>query len=272
MGRFARPASGFKREAVAADTAGRGPHRMNDQNSNPVALALSIVLYLAVAVAVGAVAHDGSSDAYELGRAFGAGLAGLLVAAVVRLVYVRLTPWGRGKPEVAPALFVLAAAIGAISILPRIGDEDDVYVDSAEECVASEPSPFAAQPRGIEFAELPPARRAQLEESFAAGVSSGLADHLEAKTLVSGGRPIGYAVAIPGMPEAEFDEFEAGFTDSVVGQGGSVEHATIAGEDVLIGETAASVVVAGLRGCYALSVGAVDRQSSKSLARLLLRG
>jgi len=236
-----------------------------------MSLAISIAVYAAVAAAAGAIELDEGS-AYAIGRAFGAALAGLLIAAVIRLIYVRLTPWGKGKPDVAPALFYLAAAITALSLIAQIGKEarDGVHVDSARACVEAEPSPLRTAPAGFELGDLPPARRAQLETSFAAGLDDELIDYIESKTISEGGRQVGYALSLPGMPENEFAEFEAGFTDSVGEQGGMVEHATVGGEDVLVGETPASTVIAGMHGCYVVAVGAIDRQSSETLAEALI--
>ena len=237
-------------------------------------LVVAIAVYAVVAVAVGAGELDGADGAYELGRALGAALGGLIIAAIARLVYVRLTPWGRGKPEVAPALFYLAAAITALSLLARIGEEsnDDVHVDSAQECVEAEASPLDRSLAGFELGELPAGRRAQLESSFAAGLDAELIDYIESNTVSRDGRPVGFALAIPGMPEDEFDDFEAGFTDSVSQQGGTVDHATIADQEVIVGETAASTVIAGMDGCYAVAVGSADRRSAEILAESLLGG
>ena len=235
---------------------------------------MAIVVYAVVAIAAGAGELDGGDGAEELGRAFGAALAGLIIAAIARLVYVRLTPWGRGKPEVAPALFYLAAAITALSLLARIGEESsqDVHLDSAQECVEAEASPLDSSLPGFELGELPAGRRAQLEDSFAAGLDAELIDHIESRTISRDGRPVGFALAIPGMPEDDFDDFEAGFTDSVVEQGGTVEQTTISDHEVIVGETAASTVIAGMDGCYAVAVGSVDRRSAETLAAALLGG
>jgi hypothetical protein len=240
------------------------------------ALVVAIVVWAATGVAAGAVANDeGGSDAYNAGSMFGTAFATLIVAAIIRLAYVHLTPWGRGKPQVAPALFYLAAAIAAIFILATVGREasdEDAAVASAEDCLAAEPSPFDAAPPGVELGELAPAQRSRLEASFAAGLSAEMVEQIDARTISQNGRRVGFALAIPGMPESEFGEFEAGFIDSVGEQGGTVEDATISGQDVIVGETAASTVIAGLHGCYALALGAVDRATTEDLAAALFAG
>lgn len=239
-------------------------------------LVLAIVVWAATGVAAGAVAGDeGGSEAYNAGRMFGAAVAGLVIAAIIRLAYVHLTPWGRGKPQVAPALFYLAAAISVISILvsaAREAEDEDVYVAGAEECIADEDSPFEAAPPGVELGELAPGERSQVEASFAAGLSSDLVEHIDARKILRDGRTIGFAVTIPGMPESEFDEFEAGFAQSVSDQGGTVEAATISGQQVVVGQTRVSTVIAGLHGCYALALGAPDRATAEDLAESLLTG
>lgn len=237
-------------------------------------LVAAVVVYAVVAIAAGVSELDDGDGAYELGRAFGAALAGLILAAIARLIYVRLTPWGRGKPAVAPALFYLAAAITSLSLLARVGGEasENVDADSARACVEAEASPLDDPLPGFELGDLPAGRRAQLERSFAAGLDSELIEYIESKTVSRDGRSLGYAVAIPGLSEDEFDDFEAGFSDSVGDQGGTVEQTTIAGREVVVGETAASTAIAGRDGCYAVTFASVERRSAETVAAALLGG
>ena len=250
------------------------PQAEAQRSSGPVAWVLALTLLL-IPVGIAYLRKSSGDDSYAIGYAFGTAIGIVFLAAVGSAIYRRFA--GSGRDLAMPFALGLAAlvAIGGQFVLRGLEHHttEAEFVAHAEDCAAGGSDPFANLPANIQMADLPPAQRAQLETAFASQTTDGLSpDRILGHVFMTGGRPVGYGVAIPGLTDDDLADFRAGVSDSVAAQGGQTESATVAGTEVLVAEINGTTAIAGKSGCYAILVGAQDRASSESLAAPMLGG
>jgi hypothetical protein len=79
----------------------------------------------AVALLYGFAGNADESVAFRVGSGIGGALVTLAIATLARLVYIRLVPSARGKPLLAPAVFVIASVLMVLVVLGRASDDAD---------------------------------------------------------------------------------------------------------------------------------------------------
>src|SRR5687767_3598095 len=168
------------------------------------------------------------SGAYQAGEIFGTIFLALLLAALVRWIYVRFIV-RRGEVVEWRWLLLIAAVIAAVLLLARAGDEaDDAEraADRAEDCRRTAGTPFVPLGNGLKSGQLDEERRQLLAERPPPEVR----DLYEARLVLEAGRPVGvvFAAAVGDDASARRD-FEAGFTDSVRERGGAPRPDSVGG-------------------------------------------
>ncbi len=236
-------------------------------------MVVAVVLWLGTAAAAWTLLPDMVASYYGAGYAVGAAVGGLFLAAVIRLIYVRLTPWGRGLPDFAPALFVLAAAITALGIGGRyVAQERDVdrYTAAADECAVSHTSPLSDPPKGLSTIPIPPVAQARFDELVAGTIPDEVAARLELRQIVADGRVAAVAMVMPGLTGTDRADFEAGITAGAASQGGVAENAVVGSSRAIVVSSPMMTAVATYPGCWGLVVFGRDREEAEGLTRALL--
>ncbi len=233
----------------------------------------AVVLWLGTAAAAWALLPDLVASYYGAGYAVGASVGGLFLAAVLRLIYVRLTPWGRGLPDLAPALFVLAAAITALGIGGRYAAQErdvDRYTAAADECALSQTSPLASPPNGLTLAPIPAVARARLDQMVAGSVPGEVAARLEFRQIVVDGRVAAVAMVMPGLTGSDRTDFEAGISAGAGSEGGVAERGVIGSSRAIIVSSPAMTAIATYPGCWGLVIFGANREEAEGLTKALL--
>jgi hypothetical protein len=236
----------------------------------------AVVLWVATAAFFCVRELDGAQGGYEIGRALGAGTGGLLLAAVARLIYVRLTPWGRGKPDTAPALFLLAVAITVVVnvIGPDTGPGDPVerYADAADECQDGDASPFAPT-TAFEVRPLAADRRAEWEAQREGLVPDELLARVEIFEVMEGDRLVAVGSSVPGLTDRDRESFlSAAIHDAGIGRRGAVTPLTINGGSGYLARSPRAAAAVTHQGCWSMAVLGRDRTTVTRVSRSIASG
>jgi hypothetical protein len=178
-------------------------------------------LALAAAVVLRVLGIEGRSTGYVIGAALGAAAAGVLIALLVRFVYVRFVQ--RGRPLWSPWTLVIAAVITLVVAVARAGERAQERAEAESACAT--PARTAEQltarlPDGFRSAPADPA----IVEQFSSGMSGAEPRRITARSVASGEEPVGAVVVVELREPADPDELFAGFAE---GAGGQVEDAPI---------------------------------------------
>lgn len=208
--------------------------------------------------------------AYAVGAVLGSVAGALLLAALVRWIYLRLTR-RRGAVADWPWLLLTAGVIAVIVALARAGseaEEADRAVERARDCRDAAGPVFVPLGNGLTYGELDGARQRLLAEALPPNVR----DLYEARLVLEGRTTVGvvFAAAVGDDADARRD-FEAGFTDRARERGAAPRPDTLDGSRITTAVIDGQNVVTGFTECYGVAVSSANLPSAKLIARPLLR-
>lgn len=185
----------------------------------------SVALYLLLGVP-NLLRNRDEAPGYAAGAFVGGLASALLVALLIRFIYVRVA--AKDRQLWSPWVFVIAAAILLVAALGRAGEAiqesaaggDDV--ESAEEL-------FVELPTGLRYLPSPPRERQQLEASFSREV--GDSDDIEVRRIRRNDGAQSLAIAVVQDRIGNLEDVEQGFEEA--GGNGSIQ--MIEGTEFLIG-------------------------------------
>lgn len=161
-----------------------------------------------------------ASTAYEAGRVAGSLFAGLLLALLLRWLYVRFVAKDRGVWSWW--LVPIALAVVLVSAAARLGDEAASRYDKASELLVDLPS-------GYRYRTASPQQERQISSLVRTQEGGDAITDFEVRRIAGGGQS--FVVAFIGDEEAKLDDVAGGFRES----GGSASTERIGGEEFLIG-------------------------------------
>lgn len=227
--------------------------------------------FLLAAAVLGALPDRDWGIAHVLGDIVGRAVVAILVAVLVRTLYLKL----RGRPRRlwTPALLFAAAGIAVLAAAGATAARQDEHDRSVadfrakigRECGGTAPV-LASLPPSLRYVRAPSEVSRRLEAAL--GELGRVAPRLRAVADAHHGKRVG-VVIVATVPPSQARRVLGGFRRAAEEQGARVRERGTATHRELVTEVAGGTLLASLSGCRLDEVGAVDEDSARRLLALV---